>query len=732
LASPWKIPGLPPARPISISPPDEVARIASTGLHAYVDFVNPNRLIHQKSPYLLQHAYNPVEWYAWSDEAFARAASENKPIFLSIGYATCHWCHVMEKESFEDEEAARFLNDTFVCIKVDREERPDIDAVYMAACHMLSGSGGWPLTLFMTPDKKPFFAATYLPKRSRFGRAGLIELCERVKDLWVQAPHKIRATASGVTDSLGKAFEFASDEAPGIRLLDRAYDDIAFSFDGRHGGFESAPKFPTPHRLLFLLRCHDRTAEPRALEMVTRTLTAMRLGGIWDHVGSGFHRYSTDGRWLLPHFEKMLYDQALTALACLEAFQVARTPLLAQTAGEIFTYVLRDMTSPEGAFFSAEDADSEGIEGKFYVWRLAEFRQALGPAEAAFWEPIFNLTPEGNFQDEASGQSTGANILHLTRPFGHWAKQLGLNDAELGRRWEQARGRLFDARKARIHPLKDDKMLTDWNGLMIAALAQGTRVLGQGRCAAAAETAAQFILDTLRGGDGRLFHRFREGERAVPGQANDYAFFIFGLLHLYRCTFNVAWAEQAAILQELMLKDLWDEAAGGFFLVGPQSRELPVRPKEIYDGAIPSANSVALLNLLWLSRLTGEPRWAEKADQLVRAFAGTVGRQPSAFTFFLCGLDFALRPGQDIVIAGESGSPDADRLLAALNLTFTPNQVAQLKSGENATRLARFAGYTDGLQLVQGQTAAHLCVGSACRESVTDVQGMVDRILGKK
>jgi uncharacterized protein len=694
--------------------------------------MSSNQLIHEKSPYLLQHAHNPVDWHAWNDAAFARAAAENKPIFLSIGYATCHWCHVMEKESFEDEEAARYLNETFVCIKVDREERPDIDTVYMAACHALIGSGGWPLTVFMTPDKKPFFAATYLPKRSRFGRAGLIELCEQVKTLWLQERHKVAATASGITDTLGRAFEFAPAETPGVRLLDRAYDDIAFSFDGRHGGFEPAPKFPTPHRLLFLLRHHDRTAEPRALEMVERTLTAMRLGGIWDHVGFGFHRYSTDGRWLLPHFEKMLYDQALTAMACLEASQVSGNPFFSQTAAEIFTYVLREMTSPQGAFFSAEDADSEGVEGKFYLWTAAEFRAALGAEEASFWEPIFNLDPAGNFREEAGGHTTGANILHLSRTFGRWARELGRTEEELRQRWEAARVRLFAERETRVRPLKDDKILTDWNGWMIAALAQGARVLGRRDYAEAAARAARFVLDRLLGGDGRLFHRFREGERAVPGQAGDYAFFIYGLLHLYRSTFDMAWAERAADLQDIMLQDLWDEAGDGFFLVGAQSSELPVRPKEIYDGAIPSANSVALMNLLWLSRLTGETRWADKANRLVRAFAGTIGRQPSAFTFFLCGLDFALRPGQDLVLAGESGAPDAERWLAALNRKFTPNQVAQLKSADNAARLARFAGYTDGLQLVPGRTAAHLCVGAACKESVTDVQDLLDRLLGKK
>ena len=694
--------------------------------------MTPNRLIHEKSPYLLQHAHNPVDWHAWNEEAFAKALAENKPVFLSIGYATCHWCHVMEKESFEDEEAARHLNDTFVCIKVDREERPDIDAVYMAACHLMNGSGGWPLTLFMTPDRKPFFAATYIPKRTRLGRPGLIELCERVKTLWSLEPHKIAATATQVAGTLGKAFEFASAEMPGMRLLDRAYDDIALHFDGRHGGFEPAPKFPTPHRLLFLLRCHDRTADPRPLEMAERTIGAMRLGGIWDHVGFGFHRYSTDARWLLPHFEKMLYDQALMAMACLEASQVSRAPLLTQTAVEIFTYVLRDMTAPQGGFYSAEDADSEGVEGKFYVWSLAEFRDALGTAEAGFWEPIFNLKPEGNFHDEAAGHTTGANILHLTQPFLRWAKELEMTEEDLRRRWDSARSRLFTARDRRIHPLKDDKILTDWNGLMIAALAQGGRVLSRRDYIEAAGKAAHFILETMQDGESGLYHRFREGERAVRAQAADYAFLIYGLLHLYRSTFDVSWAEKAAALQEIMLKELWDEAAGGFFLIDARNRELPVRPKELYDGAIPSANSVALMNLLWLSRLTGNTAWADKADQVIRTFAGTIGRQPSAFTFFLCALDFALRPGQDIVIAGEPGSADAEQLLAALNLTFRPNQVAQLKSGDNASQLARFAGYTDGLQVVQGQTAAHLCVGAACKESVTDVQSMIDRILEKK
>jgi uncharacterized protein YyaL (SSP411 family) len=691
----------------------------------------PNRLAHEKSPYLLQHAHNPVDWYAWSDEAFARAGAERKPIFLSIGYATCHWCHVMERESFEDEEAARHLNETFVCIKVDREERPDVDAVYMAACQMMTGSGGWPLTIFMTPEKQPFFAATYLPKRTRFGRQGLIELCDRVRELWTLEPHRVAASAAGIAEGLGRAFAFAPAEEPGVRLLDRAYDDIAFSYDARHGGFEPAPKFPTPHRLLFLLRTHDRTREPRALEMVERTLAAMRLGGIWDHVGHGLHRYSTDGQWLVPHFEKMLYDQALTALACLAAHQASGRPAPARTAREIFAYVLRDMAAPEGGFFSAEDADSEGVEGKFYVWTQPELREALGLEEAAFWEPVFNVTAEGNYREEAGGHATGANILHLTRPLAAWASERGVGDAELEARWEAARARLFAVRRARVHPLKDDKVLTDWNGLMIAALAEGERVLGEREYGTAAERAARFLIDRMSGRDGRLFHRYREGDVAVRGQATDYAFLVHGLLHLYRSTFELEWLEQAVRLQQAMTADFWDDPSGGFYLVDPHSAELPVRPKDLYDGALPSANSVALTNLLWLSRLTGDTQWADRAQSLVRAFAGTIERRPAGFTFFLCGLDFALRPGQDVVVAGEAQAPDTRQLLAALNGSFAPNRVTLLKSEENAPRLARVAGFTDGLDVVKGRTAAHLCEGANCKESVTDMDDLIARLSSK-
>ncbi len=688
-----------------------------------------NQLIHEKSPYLLQHAHNPVDWQPWSEAAFARARSENKPVFVSIGYATCHWCHVMEKESFEDEETARHLNETFVCIKVDREERPDIDAVYMAACQMMNGSGGWPLSIFMTPEKKPFFAATYLPKTSRFGRAGLIDICRQVRELWRNQKDKIDASADSVAGQLPRAFAYTGAGEPNPDLMDRACRSIRQTYDPQHGGFASAPKFPMPHRLLFLLRCYHHGRDPVILDMVTRTLTAMRMGGVWDHVGFGFHRYSTDARWLLPHFEKMLYDQALTAAAYLEAYQVTKDPFMARTAEEILAYVLRDMTAPEGAFYSAEDADSEGEEGKFYLWTLEEFRQALGEPDAGRWATILRLSAEGNFADEATHRKTGANILHLTAPLARWAEKLGVPPDELAREWEQVRNRLHQSRRSRVRPLKDDKVLTDWNGLMIAAFSQAARVLNRPDYADAAGRAARFILTRLRDEQGRLHHRFRDGECAVAAQAADYAFLIYGLLGLYQTTYDIAYAEQARDLQLEMMGYFWDEKAGGFFSSSADGDDLPVRPKELHDGAIPSANSVSLYNLLMLGRLTGDAEWENKAHEVVRAFAGTIGAQPTAFTFFLCALDFALRPGREVVVSGRLEADETHALLAALHQNFAPSQVTVLKSDENARRLAGFAGYTDGLQVLADRAVAHVCRNGACVDSTSDSRKLLERLL---
>jgi len=673
-----------------------------------------NRLIDEKSPYLLQHAHNPVDWHPWGDEAFQKAREEDKPVFLSVGYATCHWCHVMEKESFEDAEAARVLNDTFVPIKVDREERPDIDAVYMAACQMLTGSGGWPLTVFMTPDKRPFFAGTYIPKRNRFGRPGLIELCQQVDRLWKEERGKLLESSEQISGHLGKAFSYKEGGPLDIGLLDAAYNQIEGSFDAQKGGFGSAPKFPTPHKMLFLLRHYHRTGEQKALDMVRDTLTAMRMGGVWDHVGFGFHRYSTDPDWLVPHFEKMLYDQALMAMAGLETFQITRDPFFSWIAEDIFAYVLRDMTDEDGPFYAAEDADSEGEEGKFYVWTVDEFREVLGEEESRLWERVFNLTPEGNFAEEATGRKTGANIPHLTRSFSEWAAELGTDEASLTERWEAARQKLFDAREKRVHPLKDDKVLADWNGMMISAMALGGRVLGRPDLTAAARKSAQFVLRKMQDGDYRLLHRYRDGKAGIAANAGDYAFIIDGLLTLYRTTFLAPYIQQADALQKVMMDDFWDAAGGGFFLTAEKNHELPVRPKELYDGAAPSANSVALLNLLRLGRLTGDPRWEDKARALTAAFSGTVKNHPPAFTYFLLGLDFSFGKGREVVIAGEPDAAATQAMIDALNEPYAPHQVALLKTGGNSDKLAEIAPFTADLSPKEGTPTAYVCADFAC------------------
>jgi uncharacterized protein len=600
----------------------------------------PNRLIHEKSPYLLQHAHNPVDWYPWGPEAFEAARKQNKAVFLSVGYATCHWCHVMEKESFENPEAAEALNRAFVCIKVDREERPDIDAVYMAVCNVITGSGGWPLSIVMTPDKQPFFAGTYLPRTSRFGRPGLIELCQRIAALGATEPAKIRESAAAIVDHLEAAFTFEADPRarPDYGTLDRTAEAIAQRYDDRYGGFDDAPKFPMAHRLIFLLDRYAHRKDTGLLEMVTHTMTAMRLGGLWDHVGFGFHRYATDARWLLPHFEKMLYDQAWLAMAYTRAFELIGDPLCGQTARDTLTYVLRDMTAPQGGFYTAEDADSEGQEGKFYVWERDEFERLAGHMDnGPPWAEMFTLQAEGNFLEEATRRKTGTNILHLDQTMDRWAAQVHMDPLQMAAHWESLRQKLFARRLQRIPPLKDDKILTDWNGMMIAALAVAARVFGDDRYLRAAGRAVDFIMEGLHDDRGRLLHRFREGQAAIPATANDYVFLIMGLIELYRTTDRFDWLQQAVTLQDTLDEAFWDRDAGGYYLTAEDQNELPVRPKEIYDGAIPSANGVALNNLYRLGHLTGDRRWRDRALALLQAFAGTVRNRPMAFTHTLEG-----------------------------------------------------------------------------------------------
>ncbi|MCK6620950.1 MAG: thioredoxin domain-containing protein [Calditrichaceae bacterium] len=691
----------------------------------------PNRLINEKSPYLLQHAENPVDWYPWGAEAFAAAQAQDKPIFLSIGYSTCHWCHVMEHESFEDSAVAALMNETFINIKVDREERPDVDDVYMTACQMLTGSGGWPLTIIMTPAKEPFFAATYIPKERRFNRYGMLELIPQIKNLWESDRDRLLESAQKITEALSQTGGGPAGGQLHPEILEIAYSQLEESYEHRYGGFNARPKFPTPHNLMYLLRFYRRSGDRQALEMVETTLQNMRRGGIFDHLGFGFHRYSTDERWMVPHFEKMLYDQALLALACTEAFQVTGKEEYRDTVREILTYVLRDMADPAGGFYSAEDADSEGEEGKFYLWSNAEIRKTLGKSEGDFFIKVFNCREDGNFLDEAARQKTGTNIPHLRKSSPKIAKELAISEAELARRIEQARQKLFAARERRIHPLKDDKILTDWNGLMVAALGKAAQALGEPAYAAAAARAADFILQTLRTPEGRLLHRYRQGETAIPAYLDDYAFFIWGLLELYETGFEVKYLQAAVELNDIVLRHFWDGREGGFFFTADDAEELLVRKKEIYDGAVPSGNSVMALNLLRLARITGETGLEARAAQIGAAFSANVSRYPAGYTFLMLALDFAVGPNYEVVIVGKPGAEDTRAMAQALQQRFIPNKVLLfLPVGKKDSGISRIAGFIRAMKPLKGRAAAYVCRSHACELPTADVEKMLE-LLGQ-
>lgn len=690
-----------------------------------------NRLIYEKSPYLLQHAENPVDWYPWGEEAFEKAKKEDKPILLSIGYSTCHWCHVMERESFEDEEVARLMNDTFVSIKVDREERPDIDNIYMTVCQMLSQGGcGWPLNIVMTPDKKPFFVATYIPKESRFGRAGMVDLIPRIKEVWETHREEVLKSADQITLALKQATKQVSKgsyEELDESTLRVAYMELLQNFDTVHGGFGRAPKFPTPHNLLFLLRYWKRSDEDRALEMVEKTLQAMRLGGIYDHIGFGFHRYSTDPEWFLPHFEKMLYDQAMISMAYIEAYQATGKEEYERTAREIFSYVLRDMTSPGGGFYSAEDADSEGEEGRFYLWTEDEIRRTLGKEEADLIIRVFNIEKGGNFSEEATGRKTGGNILYMERPLADIASLLNLSEKELEGRLESARERLFLARERRIHPHKDDKILTDWNGLMIAALAKGAQAFNEPGYAEAAGRAVGFILNNMRRTDGRLLHRYRDGEAGIQASLCDYAFLIWGLIELYEATFDVKYLQTALDLNNDLIKHFWDDKDGGFYFTPDDGEKLITRQKEIYDGAIPSGNSVGMLNLLRLGRISANPDLEKKAARIGSAFSNTVKRYPAAYTQLMVALDFGVGPSYEVVVVGDPQSEDTKAMLQALRRRFIPNKVLLLRPADKETPdITRIAEFTRTQLSLGGKATAYVCMNHQCKLPTTDIDSMLE------
>jgi len=689
--------------------------------------LSKNRLIHEKSPYLLQHASNPVDWYPWGEEAFKRAEKEDRPIFLSIGYSTCHWCHVMEKESFEDGEVSKLMNKFFVSIKVDREERPDIDNVYMKICQMITGRGGWPLTIIMTPDKKPFFAGTYLPKQSRFNQVGMMDLVPRIGELWAKQRRDLLASAEKVTLALSQQSFTSSGHNLDESTLNLAFQHLVQSFDAHYGGFSQAPKFPTPHNIAFLLRFWKRTGNESALHMVEKTLQAMRWGGIFDHLGYGFHRYSTDARWLLPHFEKMLYDQALLAMAYTETYQATQKDLYKETSEEILTYVLSDMKSPEGAFYSAEDADSEGQEGKFYTWQWRELQRYLTKEQFKCAATVFNLREDGNFSEEVTGKKTGVNILHMTSSMADSAEKLKMSVKDLQTGLEDIRKTLLEQREKRERPLRDDKILTDWNGLMIAALASAAQAFGAQKYTEAAEKASDFVFRHLRQKDGCLLHRYRKGESGISAYADDYAFMISGQIELYRASFDEKHLKRALDLNDYFTRHFWDEKKGAFFFTPDTSDTLFIRQKESTDGAIPSSNSVAMMNLLRLSRMTGRLEFEDKAARISDCISGNVSLHPSAYTQMLCAIDFALGPSHEIVIAGQPGAEDTQRLIRTLREKFIPNAVTLfVPADRDNPEIYRLAPFASQHPRAKEKATAYVCSHFTCKQSTSDPALMLE------
>ena len=658
----------------------------------------PNRLSKEKSPYLLQHAHNPVDWYSWSNEAFEKAKKEDKPIFLSIGYSTCHWCHVMEKESFEDEDVAELLNENFISIKVDREERPDVDHIYMSICQALTGSGGWPLTIIMTPEKKPFFAGTYFPKYNRYGHSGLMNILKMFKSTWLDNRDELVQLGNEITDIAKRPMVISVKGNINESIFEEAYTDFKNIFDKVYGGFGSSPKFPTPHNLMFLLRYWHATGEEYSLQMVEKTLDSMSRGGIFDHIGFGFSRYSTDKKWLVPHFEKMLYDNALLAIVYLETYQATGKDEYAQVARDIFTYILRDMTSPQGAFYSAEDADSEGEEGKFYVWDQREVTELLGDVDGKNLCIQFDITKRGNFE--------GKSIPNLI-------------DKPRIKMDEKVRKSLFEYRNRRVHPYKDDKILTSWNGLMIAAMAIGSRITQDKSYIEAAEKSLEFIWSNLRNKEGRLLARYRDGDAAYPAYVDDYAFLIWGLIELYEATFKSEYLSKALDLNNDLIKYFWDEQSGGLFVYGQDSEELIVRPKEIYDGATPSGNAVATLNWLRLARLTGNHELDHKVAEQFDQFGDNIRSSPMGHTFSIMTYLSLTEPAKEVIIVGDMKDENTRKMIDTLQSKFSPNTVIMVKQ-ENDNELIKLAPFIAEHKNINNKATAYVCENFACQAPITD------------
>lgn len=659
-----------------------------------------NHLKFEKSPYLLQHVNNPVDWYPWGQTAFDKAKAEDKPVFLSIGYSTCHWCHVMAHESFEDAEVAEVLNRDFICVKVDREERPDVDTVYMSVCQALTGSGGWPMTLILTPEQKPFWAGTYLPKNSRYGMAGLMDLLAAVTRQWHTGREALLNSSEQIVSLLHAQDRDAQSGDPDKALLLRAFDQFKRGYDSRWGGFGSAPKFPTAHNLLFLLRYSGLSEDADASKMALHTLNQMYRGGIFDHIGGGFSRYSTDQKWLVPHFEKMLYDNALLACAYLEAYQITGKELYKTVITKTLDYVLRELTDGQGGFYCGQDADSDGVEGKYYVFSPEEVIEVLGEADGKRVCDWFGITKQGNFE--------GKNILNLIE----------------NRHFEESDGqieflcqKLYDYRLTRVNLHKDDKVLTSWNGLMIVALAQTGWLLNDPKYLNAAKKAQTFISKHLTDTNNRLRLRWRDGESAHDGQLDDYAFYALALLALYRVTLDTSYLLSAIKVAEQILSLFSDDSNGGFYRNASDGEQLITRPKEVYDGAIPSGNSVTALVLCLLAALTGETKWQQAADRQLRFVCGAISDYPAGYCVSLLAMMTVLYPGQELICAAADES-SAEKLLSFLRETPVWNLTVLVKTSSNQQALAQAAPFTADYPLPEQGCAYYLCHNKACAAPV--------------
>lgn len=666
-----------------------------------------NRLIHEKSPYLLQHAYNPVDWWPWCKQAFTKAKAEDRPIFLSIGYSTCHWCHVMAHESFEDKEAAEILNHHYICIKVDREERPDIDAVYMAVCQMFTGSGGWPLTIIMTPDQKPFWAGTYLPKTETYGRMGLVELLEAVRLMWDNDRNALLSKGEQVTALLNRQQKVQSKDADlNDTILIHAARQLKSNYDPKWGGFGSAPKFPTPHNLLFLLQYSLREQDDSSLEMVKHTLTQMFRGGIFDHLGGGFSRYSTDEKWLVPHFEKMLYDNALLALAYLETYLVTNNEFFSMVAKRTLDYAIRELLDEKGGFYCGQDADSDGIEGKYYVFTKKEIYNVLGETDGGVFCDWFGITEHGNFE--------GKNILNLLDNPRYGETDLGIKEMT---------HKLYTYRFNRTRLHKDDKVLTSWNALMIAALAKAGWLFDNPGYIQAARNACSFIKTALTDEHGELKLRWREGEAANDGQLDDYAFYAYAMLELYNATYETEYLQQAIRMAEQMLDNFEDARQGGFFLYSKNSEQLINRPKETYDGAIPSGNSVAAVVLEQLSKLTGEIRWQQLSRRQLGFLANSIKDYPAGHCMALLAVSQAVYPSSQLVcITAEKSIPE--ELIVYLKHAPTVNLSVLVKTHKNKEDLEKAAPFTASYPIPQTGTVYYLCHNGACYSPTDDLSSL--------